>query len=171
MTGRRFHRTTEAIPRRPWKSTSPFASRPMKINIKRGTRGVRARYDVALPPFISIVRSPWSSGHIGPREMNGNSINGGPPPQSGKKKKDSIIDNPRASYRAENPTNPKNRQKIPARHTNSPYSTGSKNISRKYQKNTPKLRILLSLEQAEASFSQEASRLEPCMKHGKLKLV
>ena len=58
MTRRRFHRTTEAIPRRPWKSKSPFASRPMKINTKEGTRGVRARYDAALPPFISVVRAP-----------------------------------------------------------------------------------------------------------------
>ena len=58
MTGRRFHRTTEAIPRRPWKAKSPFASRPMKINIKEGTQGVRARYDAVLPPFISFVRSP-----------------------------------------------------------------------------------------------------------------
>ena len=58
MTGRRFHRTAEAIPRQPWKSKSPFAYRCMKISIKRGTRGARARYDVALPPFISVVRSP-----------------------------------------------------------------------------------------------------------------
>ena len=28
MTGQRFHRTTEVIPCRPWKSRSPFASRP-----------------------------------------------------------------------------------------------------------------------------------------------
>ena len=30
----------------------------MKISIEKGTRGVRARYDAALPPFISFVRSP-----------------------------------------------------------------------------------------------------------------
>ena len=55
MTGRRFHRTTEAIPRRPWKSKSPFAFRPMQISIKRWTRGVCARYDAVLPPLISVV--------------------------------------------------------------------------------------------------------------------
>ena len=58
MTGRRFHRTTPAIPRRPWKSKSPFASRPLKTSIKKGTRGVRTRYDTVLPPFISDVRFP-----------------------------------------------------------------------------------------------------------------
>ena len=58
MTGRRFHRTTEVIPRRPWKSKSPFAPRLIKITINKGTRGVRASYDAVLPPFISIVRSP-----------------------------------------------------------------------------------------------------------------
>ena len=58
MTGRRFHRTTEMIPHRPWKAKSPFASRPIKISINKGTRGVRARYDAVLLPFISIVRSP-----------------------------------------------------------------------------------------------------------------
>ena len=58
MTGRRFHRITELIPCRPWKSKSPFASRPMKINIRKGTRGVRATYDEVLPPYISVVWSP-----------------------------------------------------------------------------------------------------------------
>ena len=48
----------EAIPRRPWKSKNPFASRPMKISIERATQGVRARYDAVLPPFIPVVRSP-----------------------------------------------------------------------------------------------------------------
>ena len=37
---------------------SPFASRPIKININKGTRGVHVRYDAVLLPFISIVRSP-----------------------------------------------------------------------------------------------------------------
>ena len=32
MTGRGFHCTTEVIPRRPSKSKSPFASRPIKIS-------------------------------------------------------------------------------------------------------------------------------------------
>ena len=60
MTGRRFHRTTEVIPRRPWKSQSRFASRPIQLSINKGMRGARARarHDVALPPFISIVPSP-----------------------------------------------------------------------------------------------------------------
>ena len=58
MTGRRFHRTgelirtAEAIPRRPWESTSPFASRPMKTSLKKGTQGVCERYDVALVPYL-----------------------------------------------------------------------------------------------------------------------
>ena len=53
------------------------------------------------------------------------------------------LDNPRASYRAETPTNPKIGQKIPARHTNwnSPLRQGIEKIPRKYQKNTPKIRI------------------------------
>ena len=50
MTWRRFNRAREVIPRRPWKSKSPFASRPMKTSINKGTRGVRARYDAVRPP-------------------------------------------------------------------------------------------------------------------------
>ena len=65
MTGRRLHRTTEAIPRRPWKAQSPFASRHIRISIRKGTRGVRTRYDTVLLPFISIVRCPRSSSHTG----------------------------------------------------------------------------------------------------------
>ena len=66
MTGRRFHRTTEAIPRRPWKSKSPFASRPMKININRATRGGAREvqrgtssicFRRTVPP---VVQSCWS---------------------------------------------------------------------------------------------------------------
>ena len=34
MTGRKFHRTKEVIPRRPWKSKTPFLSRPTKTSIK-----------------------------------------------------------------------------------------------------------------------------------------
>ena len=50
--------TTEMIPRRPLKSESPFASRPITIRRKDiGTQRKRARYDAVLPPFISIVRS------------------------------------------------------------------------------------------------------------------
>ena len=51
MTGRRFHRTTEAIPRCPWKSKSPFASRPMKISIQRGREGCAV-------PVVQSYRSP-----------------------------------------------------------------------------------------------------------------
>ena len=32
MTGRTFHRTTEVIPCHPWKSKSPFVSRPVTLN-------------------------------------------------------------------------------------------------------------------------------------------
>ena len=58
MTGQGFHRTTEVIPRRPWKSKSPFASRTIKTSKNTGTQGVHARYDAVLPPIISIIRSP-----------------------------------------------------------------------------------------------------------------
>ena len=58
MTVRRFHRTTEANPRRPWKAKNPFASRPIKVSINKGTRGVRTRYDTVPLPFISIARCP-----------------------------------------------------------------------------------------------------------------
>ena len=60
MAGRRFHRTTEMIPHRPWKAKSPFAfgSKPIKISINKGTLGVRVRYDAVLLPFMSIVRRP-----------------------------------------------------------------------------------------------------------------
>ena len=54
----RFHRTTEVIPRRPWKSKSPLCSRPIRTSISKGTQGVRARDDAILLPFISILRSP-----------------------------------------------------------------------------------------------------------------
>ena len=58
MTARRFHRTTEAIPRRPWKAKSPFAVIPIKISIEKVTRGVRTRYNSVLLPLISIVQCP-----------------------------------------------------------------------------------------------------------------
>ena len=35
------------------KAKSPFASRPIKISIQKGTRGVRTRYDTALLPLDS----------------------------------------------------------------------------------------------------------------------
>ena len=58
MTGRLFHRTTEVIPRRPWKAKSTFASRPIKMSIKKGTRRVRTRYEKVLLAFISFVQCP-----------------------------------------------------------------------------------------------------------------
>ena len=58
MTGRRFHRTMEMIPARPWKSKSPSVSTPINKVQNKGTQGVRARYGAELPPFISIVRYP-----------------------------------------------------------------------------------------------------------------
>ena len=39
MTGQLFHRTTEVILRRPWKSKSPFASRPIQIIKAQGRKG------------------------------------------------------------------------------------------------------------------------------------
>ena len=68
MTGRRFHRTTEGIPSSSWKAKSPFASSPIKLSVKKGTRGVRTRYDTVLLPFISVVRCPRSFNHTGPRK-------------------------------------------------------------------------------------------------------
>ena len=53
---RKWSRVTPA-----WKSQNPFASRPIKVNIKlRGCKqqGARARYVAVLPPCISIVWSP-----------------------------------------------------------------------------------------------------------------
>ena len=72
LTGRRFHRTTEMIPCRPWKAKSTFASRPIKINLNKGTRGVRVRCDAVLLPFISIGRSPGKRGEQWPK--NGKSL-------------------------------------------------------------------------------------------------
>ena len=60
MTGRRFHRTTEAIPRRPWKAKRFFASRPVKISIKRVCEGCARGMPrhLKLLPLISIVGCP-----------------------------------------------------------------------------------------------------------------
>ena len=58
MTGQRFHRTTEAIPRHSWKSKSIFVSRPIKVSTDKGGAKGAPRFDAVLPPFISIVRSP-----------------------------------------------------------------------------------------------------------------
>ena len=60
MTGRRFHCIMEAIPHRPWKAKSPLLpeSRPIRMSIKKGARGVCSRYDTVLLPFISIARCP-----------------------------------------------------------------------------------------------------------------
>ena len=58
MTGQRLQRTTEAIPRRPWKSKRSFVSKPMKTGKNKGTQGVHVRYDTVVPPLIYIVWSP-----------------------------------------------------------------------------------------------------------------
>ena len=68
MTRRRFHRTAEVIPRRPWKSKNPFASRSTTISINKGTQGERTRYDAGLLPFISIVQSPGHPVISAPRQ-------------------------------------------------------------------------------------------------------
>ena len=62
MTGPRFHRTTEAMPRCPWKSNSsnPFVSNPIK-QVKQGdTRGAsEVRHSTSsIHLIISIVWSP-----------------------------------------------------------------------------------------------------------------
>ena len=66
VTGRRFYRTTEAIPRRPWKAKRPFTSRPCKKGIEKGTRGVRVRHGMVLLPFSSIVQGPVVQPHLSP---------------------------------------------------------------------------------------------------------
>ena len=67
MIGRRLNRTTEAIPRCPWKAKSAFASRPIRINIMKATRRVRTRHDTvhffhSFPscgaPVVQSYRSP-----------------------------------------------------------------------------------------------------------------
>ena len=70
MTGRRFHRTTEAIPRRPWKAKRFFASRPTKISNKEGY--ARGAHEVRHGTFsIHFHRAvSRSSSHIGPRCMS-----------------------------------------------------------------------------------------------------
>ena len=66
---RRFHRTTEVIPRRPWKSKSPFVSRPIKISIKqRGRKGCArgtTRYFLhSFPSFGPLVVQSYRSPRI-----------------------------------------------------------------------------------------------------------
>ena len=67
MTGRRVHRTTEVITCRPWKSKSPFASRHVKISIRKGTRGVRTRCDTLLPSIRFHCAVPRSASHTCPQ--------------------------------------------------------------------------------------------------------
>ena len=56
MTGWRFHRTTEAMPRDPWKAQSPFASRPIKTSLKKDTRGASTTPSLTLC-FAPVVQS------------------------------------------------------------------------------------------------------------------
>ena len=62
MTGRRFHRTMEVIPRRPWKSKSPFASRPITICPDTITEIIRFRFlrckNYVTAPEINSPRGP-----------------------------------------------------------------------------------------------------------------
>ena len=61
MTGRRFHRTIEVIPRCPWNSKSPCASSPIKTSISEGdARGAReVRDGTSSIPFHRVVS--WSA--------------------------------------------------------------------------------------------------------------
>ena len=71
MTRRRFHRATEVSPRRPWKSKSPFASRPLQRSEIQGRKGHAqgtTRYFLHSfpshgPPVVQSYRSqtngPW----------------------------------------------------------------------------------------------------------------
>ena len=66
MTGRGFHRTAEAMPRRPWKSKSWSVSRPVKISIyKEGdTRGApevrRSTSSIYFHHALSIFKATFS---------------------------------------------------------------------------------------------------------------
>ena len=67
MTGRRIHRTTEALPRRPWKAKSPFASGPKRNMHKEGH--VRGAHEVRHGTSSMHVHCaiPQSPSHTGPR--------------------------------------------------------------------------------------------------------
>ena len=68
MTGRRFHHTTGAIPRRPWKARSLFAPRPIKNKHKKRVReGCEVRHGTSSIHFHRTV--PRSSSHIGSRKL------------------------------------------------------------------------------------------------------
>ena len=62
----RFHRATEVIPRRDWKSKSPFASSPIKImkateGRKRCARGTTRYFHRSFPSYSRpVVQSHWS---------------------------------------------------------------------------------------------------------------
>ena len=67
MTRRGFHRTTEVIPRRPWKSKSPFASKPIIKSENTGTQAGCARgttryffqsFPLCGPPVVQSLRWP-----------------------------------------------------------------------------------------------------------------
>ena len=68
MAGRRFHRTTEVIPRRPWKSKSPFASKPAMLKWAKSqgpygcARGAMRyflhSFPLYGPPVIQSYRPP-----------------------------------------------------------------------------------------------------------------
>ena len=60
MTGRRFHRTTEVIPRRdPTKSKSPFASNPIfqYLSLQSNLKHVRKNLRVSVK-FLSAILGP-----------------------------------------------------------------------------------------------------------------
>ena len=69
MTGRRFHCTVEVIPRRPWKSKSPFASSPFWRSRKHkdGKGAHEVRQGTSTIHFHRTV--PCSSSHTGPQSM------------------------------------------------------------------------------------------------------
>ena len=65
MTGRRFQRTMGVIPRRPWKSKGPFASRPYQNRhgqgdargaqeVQHGTSSIHFLVGHRSSPFISV---------------------------------------------------------------------------------------------------------------------
>ena len=66
MTGRRFHRTMEMIPARPWQSKSPSFSTPVKQSRKQGNARGTSEVRRGTSSNHFHCRVPRSSSHIGP---------------------------------------------------------------------------------------------------------
>ena len=65
MNGRRFHRTMEMIPARPWWSKSPSVSTPIKQSTKQGNARGTSEVRRGASSIHFHCPAPRSSGHIG----------------------------------------------------------------------------------------------------------